>query len=148
MSLAQEMFDRTVAEQSGKQQALALLAAASDPDGTKERIEELTRATEESEAAQRTAAKAQADAEARIAAAEKAEAELAARIEQFQIWCDRTTRDVKNEQGNVAGRAAELTQREAEIQRRADRLDAHRQKLRHLAEQLRGWLGAVDELMK
>jgi hypothetical protein len=146
MTIAQEIFDRTVAERNGKQEALAILAAASDPKGTRTRIEELTQATQDANAARDLAEKAQSDADARLLEADKREQELAERIEAAQRWIDRSTADVRRENGNVAGRQAELEKREAELQGRSDRLDVSRRNLRNVAEQVRGWLAAVDEL--
>jgi hypothetical protein len=84
--LTNDDVEAAIAEASADQRALALLAAASDPVGTRQRIEELAAAEKSHDEAAERAEAALAAAESKAAEADRKAADVAKREQEFLAW--------------------------------------------------------------
>jgi hypothetical protein len=103
--------------------ALALLAAAADPEGCKVRIGELTEATAKHDEAKSAAERMLADAEASKVEADRKAADVARREQEFISWkatemarLKQADADARKGEADNRARAAELDRKSSELE--------------------------------
>jgi hypothetical protein len=142
------MWDEHLAEEAAKAsadtRALALLAAAADPVGTKARVKELSAATAAQDAAAARAEKAAADAKAKSADADAKLAALERREREFLQW--KTNTEARLKQADADARAGEAAnaQRAAELAAREAALRMDAEKHSRLIARMRAHVAEVD----
>jgi hypothetical protein len=131
-------------EGSADQRALALLAAAGDPEGCRKRIGELTAAQRVHDVARDAAEKAAADAEAKAADADVKLTVLERREREFLQWKTNTEAQLKKADADArAGEEANAV-RAAELVEQDRAINFKMQKHAALIAHMRAHLAAVD----
>lgn len=136
MNAVQDLKVIEQAVAAADQRALAMLSIASDPAGTRKRLDELSAATKAHDAAKAAAEAAEEAAQGWKAKADEALAAMAEKIKQFQDWSEGTERQLKQRQASVESAEAALVTREQNLKNKeadlAERLTEHENVLERL----------------
>jgi hypothetical protein len=131
-------------EKSGSEQAMALLQAAANPEGTRQRIEELTAATAAYEAAAERASKAEAAASTAKAGADAAIAEA----NRKEAWVADQQRRIKLDGQNIAAHHDEIARQQKDLGALAERLEARKRDQTAFILSVRSFLESADTAAK
>ncbi len=101
MNAVQDLKVIEQAVAAADQRALAMLSIASDPAGTRKRLDELTAATAAHDAAKAAAEAAEESAQGWKKKADEALSSMATKIAEFQSWSEGTKHQLKQREAGV-----------------------------------------------